>query len=114
MIICKNCGNKIEDDVEFCYFCGEEYTGDKEYVDMNFDEDNQQSIVCPICQGMVERGIIEANNYSSLMNINTVVEFYKEEEEKKFFRKNVVSLKPKTEGYYCKHCEKFIGIFSQR
>lgn len=114
MIICENCGNTIEDDVDFCYFCGEECAATENFPHIDSYEENSQNIVCPICHKSIEKGIIEVNNYSSLLNINTFVTFYDENEAKKLFKKNGVSLSLKAEGYYCQHCEKFIGIFERR
>ena len=107
-MICRECGNEIDDNVEFCYFCGAECPN-------NIEMDREETVIkCPICHGQLEKGIIEAISASSLLNADTVVRYYKDDEAKKLFKKNASSLRLKAEGYFCVRCNKFIGIFEPR
>ena len=112
-MICRECGKEIEDDVTFCYFCGAECSNN---VEMNKNElvDEETIIKCPICQGQLEKGIIKADNINSLLNLDTVVSYYKDDEASKLFKKGAASLELKAEGYFCVHCNKYIGIFDPR
>lgn len=107
-MICPECGKEVENDVEFCYFCGADFLDN-----INSIEDTKE-MKCPICNGWMQKGTIEAINPRSLLNMDTFVRFYTEEENGKLIKKNATSLSIKAEGYYCSRCCKYIGIFNQR
>lgn len=107
-MICKECGKEIDDDLEFCYFCGADCENGI------IKKTTDQELKCPLCGGNLESGIIEAVNCTSLLNTNTVVVFYPEAEKTKFIRKNSASLNIKTKGFHCVKCDKYIGIFDKR
>lgn len=107
-MFCRECGKEIEDDVEFCYFCGADYSSDE------ISYDTKEEIECPMCHGKLEKGKIEVINVGSLFQLNTFVNYYPEDDNGKIIKKNASSLKLKAEGLFCPHCNKFIGVFERR
>lgn len=79
-----------------------------------FELEKQELKECPFCGGSLKKGKIEVIDTGSLINTNTLVNFVPEEENGKLFRKNVVSLRTKADGYYCDECVQFFGIYEQR
>lgn len=107
-MICRECGNEIEDDVEFCYFCGADYSDNK------IADSIEKEINCPICGGKLEKGKIEVINARSLFNIDTFVRYYPKQNDGKIIKKNASSLQLKADGLFCARCNKYIGIFEPR
>lgn len=106
-MICKECGKEIEDNSEFCYFCGADFGTGETPTDVT-------GIVCSVCKGKVSDGTIQVKSASNLFNTDTVVDYVKKEDSKKLVKKDAVSLRLKADGYYCEHCGIYIGIFKSR
>ena len=69
---------------------------------------------CPECGNEMRRGFLEVKDTASLTQRDTMVIWYPEEEKGKFFKKDVVHLWLKAEGYYCDECMKVIAVFNER
>ena len=69
---------------------------------------------CPECGNEMERGFLEVNDTASLTQRDTMAIWYTEDEKGKFFKKGLVHLGLKAEGYYCKECMKVVAIFEER
>ena len=67
---------------------------------------------CPECGNEMKKGVVEILDGHLLPTV--VVSWCPEEEKKKFFRKNAISLRLKAEGYYCDECMKVVAIFEER
>ena len=62
----------------------------------------------------MERGFLEVKDTASLTQRDTMAIWYPEDEKGKFFKKGLVHLGLKAEGYYCKECMKVVAIFEER
>lgn len=67
---------------------------------------------CPECGSEMKKGIVEVRDGQLVST--TVVSWCPEDEMKKLWRKNAISLALKAEGYYCEECMKVIAIFEER
>ena len=69
---------------------------------------------CPECGNEMERGFLEGKDTASRTQRDTMAIWYPEDEKGKFFKKGLVHLGLKAEGYYCKECMKVVAIFEER
>ncbi len=68
---------------------------------------------CPECGNEMKKGIVEVRD-GSLFLTSLVVSWCPEEDRKKLWRKNAISLNLNAEGYYCDECMKVFAAFEER
>lgn len=68
---------------------------------------------CPECGNEMQKGVVEIRD-SHLLLPQVMVRWCPEEEKKKLFKKNAISLSLNAEGYYCDTCMKVVAIFDER
>lgn len=68
---------------------------------------------CPECGKEMKKGLVEIRDGHLLLS-SVVVSWCPEEEQKKFYKKNAISLGQKAEGYYCDECMKVFAVFEER
>lgn len=69
---------------------------------------------CPECGKECRKGIIEAKDVGSLLQMLTTLSWYPEEYKGKMIRKEVVMLHLEGEGYYCDECMKVFAAFKEK
>ena len=69
---------------------------------------------CPECGSECKKGFVEVKNAGSLTQSLTVAAWYPEENKGKMFKKDIIALRRKAEGYYCEECMKVYAVFEEK
>ena len=69
---------------------------------------------CPVCGNELKKGVIEAKDVGSLTQSLTMLTWYPEKYKGKLVKKNTISLRLKTDGYYCDECMMVYAAFEEK
>ena len=67
-----------------------------------------------ICGNELKKGVIEAKDVGSLTQSLTMLTWYPEKYKGKLVKKNTISLRLKTDGYYCDECMMVYAAFEEK
>ena len=69
---------------------------------------------CPVCGNELKKGVIEAKDVGSLTQSLTMLTWYPEKYKGKLVKKNTISLRLKTDGYFCDECMMVYAAFEEK